>query len=90
MLSVSSFRKSGPIFLPVFAKWKVRNSVWKAGNNETLRDEHHRYSSQIFIASPFIGGSHAQAHQFYNRCHDSGFGYSFLGQSQRARKQCEG
>jgi hypothetical protein len=61
-----------------------------SGDNETLRDEHHRYSSQIFIASPFIGGSHAQAHQFYNRCHNSRFGYSFLGQSQRARKQCEG
>jgi hypothetical protein len=39
-----------------------------------------------------VGGSNAQAHQFYNRCNDPGFGYGFLAHSRCARNQyrCRG
>ena len=49
--------------------------------------------SQIFVAHLHsllsIGGSHAQAHQFCNRCDNIGFGYDFLVQSQCCRNQCQ-
>jgi hypothetical protein len=32
--------------------------------------------------------SNVEARQFYNRCHDNGFGYGFLVQSQCGRNQC--